>query len=59
MRQNGRFGTSETEPLRSDASGRYLKRLGVALGYEQPLTHYCVRRGTGNAVDSKSTDVAR
>jgi hypothetical protein len=38
-------------PLHSSTTKRYLKRLGILTGFEQSLTHYCVRRGTGNAVD--------
>jgi hypothetical protein len=32
---------------------RWLKRLGVETGFAQVLTTYCLRRGTGNAVNGK------
>lgn len=40
------------EPLRPRTAARYLKRLGRDVGLEQSLTQSCIRRGTGNAVDS-------
>lgn len=51
VRTEGGFRTSQHEPLSAAASGRYLRRLGEATGFEHPLSHYAVRRGTGNAVD--------
>ena len=48
---DGTRKTSPTDPLRSSTTNDYLKRLGLLTGFEQSLTHYCVRRGTGNAVD--------
>lgn len=38
-------------PLRARTAARYMKRLGRDVGIEQPLSHSCIRRGTGNAVD--------
>lgn len=38
-------------PLRASTAARYMKRLGLNAGMEHPLTHTCIRRGTGNAVD--------
>ncbi|KAK7177930.1 FluG domain-containing protein [Paraphaeosphaeria sporulosa] len=43
------------EPLRPQTAARYLKRLGRDVGLEQSLTQSCIRRGTGNAVDSAGT----
>ena len=31
----------------------YIQRLGCATGFEEKLSLYCIRRGTGNAVDGK------
>ncbi len=47
--------TSPDQPLTASASSRYLKRLGEAAGFEHPLSHYAVRRGAGNAIDSMGT----
>ena len=34
---------------------QWLKRLGVETGFAQVLTTYCLRRGTGNAVNGNSS----
>ncbi len=47
--------TSPDQPLTASASSRYLKRLGEATGFEHTLSHYAVRRGAGNAIDSMAT----
>jgi len=47
--------TSPDQPLTASASSRYLKRLGEAAGFEHPLSHYAVRRGAGNTIDSMGT----
>ncbi|KAF2174706.1 hypothetical protein K469DRAFT_685751 [Zopfia rhizophila CBS 207.26] len=46
-------------PLRAHTAARYMKRLGRDVGMEQPLTHSCIRRGTGNAVDDVGTVAER
>ncbi|KAF2729867.1 hypothetical protein EJ04DRAFT_527418 [Polyplosphaeria fusca] len=46
---------SPVMPLRAHTVARYLKRLGRDVGMEQPLSHTCIRRGTGNAVDKMGT----
>ena len=53
LRQPTRQRTSEELPLTSATTSRALTRLGRKTGFEQPLQHYSVRRGTGNAVDSE------
>ncbi len=47
--------TSEYKALRYSTFIFYLDRLGWAAGFAQKLTSYCFRRGTGNAVDGKSS----
>jgi len=47
------FRTLEWKALRYSTYAYYLDRLGWATGFEQKLTSYCFRRGTGNAVDGK------
>lgn len=54
VRQNGRF-TTTTEPLSYLTFNHDIARLGQSAGFEDTLGGYCVRRGTGNAVDSKYT----
>jgi hypothetical protein len=49
------FVTSESKAMRYSTYAYYLQRLGWATGFEQKLTCYCFRRGTGNAVDGKCT----
>lgn len=49
------IGSSKTWPLRACTSSKYLQRLGLATGFKENLTHYYIRRGTGNAVDG--TDI--
>ena len=50
---NGRR-TSAKKPLRTYAASHAMKRLGLSAGFRHNLTQYCLRRGTGNAVDGKS-----
>lgn len=45
--------TSPSKALRYHIFNGYLKRLGRSAGFEQVLTAYCIRRGTGNAVDGE------
>lgn len=45
--------TSPSKALRYHVFNGYLKRLGRSAGFEQVLTAYCIRRGTGNAVDGE------
>lgn len=43
-----------TSPIRAmgyDTFAKYLKTLGKAAGFRQPLTAYCLRRGAANAVN--------
>jgi len=47
--------TSEHKALRYSTFIFYLDRLGWAAGFAQKLTSYCFRRGTGNAVDGKTS----
>ena len=44
---------SRYKALRYSTYNFYLDRLGWATGFEQKLTSYCFRRGTGNVVDGK------
>ncbi|QSS59407.1 hypothetical protein I7I51_08842 [Histoplasma capsulatum] len=44
---------SPDRALPYDAFNQYLQRLGRNAGLEDPLTPYCIRRGTANAVDGK------
>ncbi|KFY03279.1 hypothetical protein V490_00235 [Pseudogymnoascus sp. VKM F-3557] len=53
------FRTSEWKALRYSTYAYYLDRLGWATGFEQKLTSYCFRRGTGNAVDGAATTAVR
>jgi hypothetical protein len=57
--EDGTRKTSPIEPLRSSTSYDYFKRLGLLTGFEHSLTHYCIRRGTGNAVDDVATAAER
>ena len=43
--------TSEKQALGYDNYHSNLKRTGRTTGFEQILASYCVRRGTGNAID--------
>ena len=47
--------TSEYQPLSYSLFNSYLQRLGRATGFEGKLTLYCIRRGTGNAVNGSQT----
>ncbi|KAL9082612.1 MAG: hypothetical protein Q9165_008843 [Trypethelium subeluteriae] len=51
--------TSPTLPLCRSSISNYLLRLGQACGFQDNLTCYCFRRGTGNAVDSVATAAER
>ncbi|ELR03151.1 hypothetical protein VC83_09677 [Pseudogymnoascus destructans] len=53
------FRTSEWKALRYSTYAYYLDRLGWATGFEQKITSYCFRRGTGNAVDGAATTAVR
>lgn len=44
---------SPDRALSYDVFNQYLQRLGRNAGLEDPLTPYCIRRGTANAVDGK------
>jgi Protein of unknown function (DUF3435) len=43
--------TSPEKALTYDTYHDYLKRLGRSAGFMEILTTYCIRRGTGNAID--------
>lgn len=43
--------TSPDKALRYNTFNYYLQRLGRSTGFMEILTSYCIRRGTGNAVD--------
>jgi hypothetical protein len=45
--------TSKRKALRFSTYAYYLNRLGWEAGFPEKLTCYCMRRGTGNAVDGK------
>jgi len=51
--------TVADKPLLYSHFNDCLDRLGVATGFEQKLTSYCFRRGTGNAVDGAATTAVR
>ncbi|KAI9810031.1 MAG: hypothetical protein M1827_006729 [Pycnora praestabilis] len=53
------FKTSPNKALRYSTFDHYLERLGYATGFEEKLASYCVRRGTGNAVDGTATKAVR
>lgn len=42
---------SSDRALSYDMFNQYLQRLGRNAGLEEPLTPYCIRRGTANAMD--------
>ena len=44
--------TSPDKALRYHVFNDYLQRLGRGTGFREILTAYCVRRGTGNSLDS-------
>ncbi|KAL9068183.1 MAG: hypothetical protein Q9157_006584 [Trypethelium eluteriae] len=46
-------------PLRGHTARNWIKRLGESVGLEQPLSQYCIRRATGNAVDDVATVAER
>ncbi|EDN08104.1 predicted protein [Histoplasma mississippiense (nom. inval.)] len=48
---------SPDRALPYDAFNQYLQRLGRNAGLEEPLTPYCIRRGTANAVDAERNQV--
>ncbi|KAF7955521.1 hypothetical protein EAE96_004447 [Botrytis aclada] len=50
---------SRYKALRYSTYDFYLDQLGWATGFEQKLTSYCFRRGTGNAVDRATTTAVR
>ncbi|KAI9808022.1 MAG: hypothetical protein M1827_007547 [Pycnora praestabilis] len=53
------FKTSPNKALRYSTFDHYLERLRYATGFEEKLASYCVRRGTGNAVDGTATKAVR
>ncbi|TPX19903.1 hypothetical protein DIZ76_017697 [Coccidioides immitis] len=50
---------SPDRALPYDVFNQYLQRLGRNAGLEDPLTPYCIRRGTANAVDDVATAAER
>ncbi|KAL5401075.1 hypothetical protein PMIN03_011829 [Paraphaeosphaeria minitans] len=48
-----------SKPLRAATAARYMKRLGLDAGIEATLTHTCIRRGVGNAVNHKAPVATR
>ncbi|EER43199.1 FluG protein [Histoplasma capsulatum H143] len=50
---------SPDRALLYDVFNQYLQRLGRNAGLEEPLTPYCIRRGTANAVDDVATTAER
>ncbi|EDN08847.1 hypothetical protein I7I51_00505 [Histoplasma capsulatum] len=50
---------SPDRALPYDAFNQYLQRLGRNSGLEEPLTPYCIRRATANAVDDVATAAER
>lgn len=52
---NGTVQTSPTEALRYHTYLYYLQRLGLTTGFMQILNPYCIRRGSGEAVEGEST----
>ncbi len=51
---DGELQTSATQALPYSTYNDNTERLGEATGFEDKLTAYCIRRGTGNAIDGKS-----
>jgi hypothetical protein len=51
IRTNEGYVTSKTKALQYRTFDYYLERLGLLTGFEEKLSLYCSRRGTGNAVD--------
>lgn len=49
---DGAVRTSNTEALRYHTYLYYLQRLGLVTGFMQILNPYCIRRGSGEAVES-------
>jgi hypothetical protein len=49
------FQTSPRKALCYSTFDYYLERLGCVTGFEEKLSGYCVRRGTGNVVDGMFT----
>ncbi|XP_044715279.1 FluG domain-containing protein [Hirsutella rhossiliensis] len=52
---DGAVRTSKTEALRYHTYLYYLQRLGLVTGFMQILNPYCIRRGSGEAVESTAT----
>ncbi|KAL5408048.1 hypothetical protein PMIN04_011537 [Paraphaeosphaeria minitans] len=48
-----------SKPLRAATAARYMSRLGLDAGIEATLTHTCIRRGVGNAVNHKAPVATR
>ncbi|KAI9781316.1 MAG: hypothetical protein M1839_006109 [Geoglossum umbratile] len=53
------FRTSPRKALWYSTFDYYLERLGRGTGFEEKLSGYCARRGTGNAVDGAATKAVR
>jgi hypothetical protein len=51
------FKTSAHKALRYSTFAYYFDRLGWGAGFPEKLTSYCMRRGTGNAVDGKGYSI--
>ncbi|KAI7758833.1 hypothetical protein LZL87_013816 [Fusarium oxysporum] len=47
---SGNWALSETEAVRYSMYAYWLNRVGIALGFEDPLTSYCFRRGLVDAL---------
>lgn len=52
---DGTIRTSPTEALRYHTYLYYLQRLGLTTGFMQILNPYCIRRGSGEAVEGEHT----
>ena len=51
-REEGTF-TSSDQPLQSTRVSYVLGQLGAKVGFEDQLTHYCVRREVANVIDGE------
>jgi hypothetical protein len=54
VRATAGIRTSPVRALPYESVSKYLKRLGRNFGFPQVLSPYCIRRETGNKLDSKS-----
>ncbi|KAI9877636.1 MAG: hypothetical protein M1830_003251 [Pleopsidium flavum] len=53
------FRTSYNKPLRYSTFHYYIQRLGLKTGFEEDLSAYCIRRGSGNAIDGAASKAIR